>query len=151
MRIAMGATALLCVAIGVYPRPLYALLPWPVDYEPYTASHVVGQYQLLLFAALAFWVLVRTGLYPRERPSVNLDSDWIYRKLLPGALAGIAVLAARLGDWRRRRVARRLDAFFSGVYRHYGPESVLARTWATSTSVLWILLLLIAVLIAYYA
>ena len=37
---------------------LYGLLPYPVDYVPYTADHVVTQLQLLLFAGLAFFVLL---------------------------------------------------------------------------------------------
>ena len=47
MLLAMGTTAVLCVGIGVWPEPLYALLPHPVDYVPYTTAHVVTQLQLL--------------------------------------------------------------------------------------------------------
>lgn len=81
MLLAMGAAAFLCVALGVYPEPLYRLLPFAVDYAPYTATHVITQYQLLLFSALAFAVLKRTGIYPPELRAVNLDSDWFYRRL----------------------------------------------------------------------
>jgi len=49
---AMGITAFLCIAIGVYPQSLYAILPYPVDYAPYTTTHVLTQLQLLLFSAL---------------------------------------------------------------------------------------------------
>ncbi|MEE8454772.1 MAG: Na(+)/H(+) antiporter subunit D, partial [Limibaculum sp.] len=69
MLIAMGLAAFLCIFLGVYPEPLYAMLPYQVDYEPYTTSHVLSQLQLLFFAMLAFAVLIRTGLYPAERPS----------------------------------------------------------------------------------
>src|SRR5690606_33736917 len=58
MLIAMGVTAALCIGIGVYPDPLYAILPFAVDYAPYTTHHVVTQLQLLLFAILAVWLLV---------------------------------------------------------------------------------------------
>jgi multicomponent Na+:H+ antiporter subunit D len=51
MLLAMGLTAFLCIGIGVYPRPLYDLLPFPVDYVPYTATHVITQLQLLFFSA----------------------------------------------------------------------------------------------------
>ena len=86
---AMGIAAFLCVAIGVYPDPLYRLLPSPelaLQYNPYTGDHVVAQLQLLFFSALAFAVLFRTGLYPPEIRSTNLDTDWVYRKLIPAAL-----------------------------------------------------------------
>ncbi|MDH3445484.1 MAG: Na(+)/H(+) antiporter subunit D, partial [Deltaproteobacteria bacterium] len=80
MLLAMGIAAFLCVALGVYPAPLYRLLPFPVEYEPYTPTHVITQLQLLLFSALAFAVLKRTGIYPAELRAINLDSDWLYRR-----------------------------------------------------------------------
>ena len=76
---AMGIAAFLCIAIGVYPQALYSILPYPVDYAPYTTTHVITQLQLLLFSALAFVFLFKTGLYPPEVKSVNLDTDWLYR------------------------------------------------------------------------
>ncbi|MDY6837102.1 MAG: Na(+)/H(+) antiporter subunit D [Thermodesulfobacteriota bacterium] len=80
MLLAMGIAAFLCIFIGSFPGPLYSLLPYPVDYVPYTAPHVVGQTQLLFFSALAFSLLLLSGIYPGEQRCVNLDSDWFYRK-----------------------------------------------------------------------
>ncbi len=80
MIIAMGLAAFLCVFIGVYPQPLYDILPYPVDYMPYTGAHVVGQLQLLMFGALAFCLLILSGYYPAEMRAINLDTDWFYRK-----------------------------------------------------------------------
>ena len=70
-----------CVFLSAsIPPPLYALLPYPVEYVPYTAPHVVGQTQLLFFSALAFTLLLRAGIYPAEIRCINLDADWFYRK-----------------------------------------------------------------------
>ena len=80
MLIAMGMAAFFCVFIGLFPKPLYNILPYPVDYIPYTAAHVVGQLQLLLFGALAFCLLILSGVYPAEMRAINLDTDWFYRK-----------------------------------------------------------------------
>ena len=81
MLLAMGITAFLCVFIGSYPWPLYSLLPYQdVFYDPYTAPHVLGQTQLLFFSALAFSLLLLSGIYPAEQRCVNLDADWVYRK-----------------------------------------------------------------------
>ncbi|MFH1982132.1 MAG: Na(+)/H(+) antiporter subunit D [Pseudomonadota bacterium] len=80
MLIAMGIAAFFCIFIGIYPQPLYAILPYPVDYVPYTGAHVVGQLQLLLFGILAFYLLLRSGYYPSEVRAINLDTDWFYRK-----------------------------------------------------------------------
>lgn len=80
MLIAMGITAFLCIFIGVMPGPLYSLLPYAVDFAPYTASHVVTTCQLLLFGILAYVLLVRAGFFPAEMRAINLDNDWFYRK-----------------------------------------------------------------------
>jgi multicomponent Na+:H+ antiporter subunit D len=58
MRWAMVAFAFLCIALGVWVEPLYALLPYAVTYEPYTWAHVLTQLQLLLFSGLAFFVML---------------------------------------------------------------------------------------------
>ncbi|MFC1832708.1 Na(+)/H(+) antiporter subunit D [Thermodesulfobacteriota bacterium] len=81
MLLAMAIAAGLCVFLGVYPYPLYSILPNPVDYIPYTAAHVVGQLQLLMFGALAFCLLILSGFYPAEMRAINLDTDWFYRRL----------------------------------------------------------------------
>jgi multicomponent Na+:H+ antiporter subunit D len=81
MLIAMGIAAALCIGIGSYPAPLYAILPFQdVVYHPYHYSHVLSQTQLLFFSALAFTLLLRSGIYPAEIRAINLDSDWFYRK-----------------------------------------------------------------------
>jgi multicomponent Na+:H+ antiporter subunit D len=80
MLIAMGLAAGLCIFLGVFPEPLYRILPYPVAYVPYTGAHVVGQLQLLLFGVLAFCLLILSGYYPSELRAMNLDTDWFYRK-----------------------------------------------------------------------
>jgi len=80
MLVAMGITAFLCIFIGSYPAPLYSILPYAVDYQPYTASHVMAQTQLLFFSALAFTLLLMSGIYPAEVRAINVDADWFYRK-----------------------------------------------------------------------
>lgn len=80
MLLAMGIAAAFCVGLGVFYQPLYNLLPFPVHYVPYTGAHVVTQLQLLLFGALAFTLLILSGLYVPEVRSRNLDMDWTYRK-----------------------------------------------------------------------
>jgi len=80
MLVAMGITAFFCIFIGVYPTFLYSILPYPVDYVPYTVPHVLSQLQLLMFSALAFTLLLLSGIYPAEIRAINLDTDLVYRK-----------------------------------------------------------------------
>jgi multicomponent Na+:H+ antiporter subunit D len=116
MLAAMGVAAFLCLAIGVHPQPLYAILPYPVDYAPYTAGHVVGMLQLLLFGALAFTLLLKSGRYPAEIRAVNLDFDWFYRKggaaFARGAAAALDGLNAASDRLLAQGLSRALGSFF---------------------------------------
>jgi multicomponent Na+:H+ antiporter subunit D len=150
MLIAMGIAAFLSIAIGVYPDPLYAMLPYEVDYVPYTTGHVLSQLQLLLFAMLAFAVLIRTGLYPAERPSTNLNTDWLYRKAAPALVRWAMALGGEIRNGAVARVERRLQATFLHIYRHHGPGGILARTHSTGSTVLWVAVLLGLTLLMYY-
>lgn len=150
MLIAMGIAAALCIGIGSFPAALYAVLPFPVEYVPYTASHVIDQLQLLVFSALAFSVLMRTGIYPPELKSVNIDFDWTYRKLAPAIIApiarGLSAMLAACSAWIGSASERSLRL----LRRHHGPEGALARTWPTGSMALWVMILLLAYLVAYY-
>jgi len=81
MLIAMGMAAFLCIITGVYPKVLYNLLPYPVDFQPYTPDKVIAMMQLLLLTAAAFWIYIdKLG----GEATVSVDTDWFYRK--PGLL-----------------------------------------------------------------
>jgi multicomponent Na+:H+ antiporter subunit D len=150
MLIAMAIAAALCIGIGSFPGVFYKLLPYPVDYEPYTAGHILAQLQLLVFSALAFAVLVRTGIYPPELRSTNLDFDWSYRRLGAGVAKAAIDSVARLGTALSGAVERTLRASVRRIYRHHGPEGVLARTWPTGSMVLWVAIVLASYLVMYY-
>lgn len=79
MLVAMALAATLCVLIGVYPQPLFALLPYEVSYKLWDAGHVLGEMQLLAFAALAFVVAMRRALFPSPRNRLVLNTDWFLR------------------------------------------------------------------------
>ena len=96
MLIAMGICAIICIAIGIFPDQFYQLLPYQIDYHAYDLSHVVGQLQLLMFAILAFVVLWKLKLYPPEIDSTVLNTDWLYRKMLPGVLVPLFELFRKL-------------------------------------------------------
>ncbi len=147
MLLAMGFAAALSIAIGVFPAQLYALLPYPVDYEPYSVGHVVGQLQLLLFALLAFGILMRTGIHPPEIRAVNLDSDWIYRKFMPVVIQRVASTVAALWAAQTAFWQRRLNRFVAGLYYSHGPEGRMASVWPTGSMVIWIAIVLGATLI----
>jgi multicomponent Na+:H+ antiporter subunit D len=79
MVLGMGIMAFFCIFFGLYPQPLYQLLPYPVAFDPFTVPHVVETLQLLLFASFAFFLLIVSGIYPPERNTISLDTDWPLR------------------------------------------------------------------------
>jgi multicomponent Na+:H+ antiporter subunit D len=147
MRVAMTMAAIVCIGIGVAPGVLYGILPYAVDYAPYTAPHVINQLQLLLLAAMAFTMLIRTGLYPPEVRSVNLDADVVYRRIMPSAWNTLSQNAFQLRDTvgpPLRRTAKRAWVATVGPLL---PDGSLATPWSTTRMVWWVAVLLGATLL----
>ena len=74
----MGILATLCIAQGVYPKMLYAFLPFHMEeaYVPWTSWHVMQALLLLGFSGLAFY-FCRRIITPHAK--LNLDFDYFYR------------------------------------------------------------------------
>ncbi len=98
MIIAMVIASALCILIGIFPSTFYQILPYEINYQPYDFSHVVGQLQLLTFAAFAFICLWHFKIYPPELNSTVLNSDWVYRKMIPGVLIPLLKLVERMNQ-----------------------------------------------------
>ncbi|MEZ5847110.1 MAG: Na(+)/H(+) antiporter subunit D [Geminicoccaceae bacterium] len=142
MLVAMGIASAFCIGIGVVPDALYAMLPFDIDYAPYTFEHVVTQLQLLTFAALAFVWLLRGGAYPREKPSVILDTDVIYRKGLPALARWFRATFVPADRAVRRGLTGSFWRFVDQIYRHYGPAGALARSVGAGNMAFWIITVL---------
>ncbi|MBL4758411.1 MAG: hypothetical protein JKY32_12490 [Rhizobiales bacterium] len=147
MRYAMYIMSALCIGLGVFPGPLYALLPYPVDYVPYTGAHVVFQLQLLLFSGLAFFLLL--NLLKRTL-TITLDFDWFYRGL--GRVLARAFDNFSIAAWSAfvESGYRAVQGFISAIYRHYGPNGILARTWPTGNMAFWTTALLATYLLIFF-
>lgn len=148
MLLAMGLSALLCVLIGVSPGWFYELLPYRdvareyLVQDLFTPDHLVTQFQLLVFALLAFLLLRRAGLYPPERPGVILDADWLWRRGWP--------LAARPLEGPLRegfrtlgaRVAEGLSGLLALAGQVFSPTGALAGRVSSIAGAAWAVLLL---------
>lgn len=150
MLMAMAIAAVLCVAIGSYPTMLYSILPYDAPYSPYDTTHVLTQLQLLAFAILGVVFLHRSGRYPAEIPSVNLDAEWFYRRLFPAIYRGILQVVSVLGNLFGTAIKTGLSVCNEGLARHHGPRGILARTWPTGSMVIWVTVMLGLSLILYY-
>lgn len=106
MYVGMGTLALLCTLYGVVPSLLYQMLPFVVEYEPYTVPHVVEVVEMVLLAFVAFWLL-RSKL--EAKAGVLLDTDWFYRRPA-GFVAGVVVdgvgsIFDRVEEWGQKGAA----------------------------------------------
>lgn len=147
MRVAMYIMSAFCLGLGVYPDPLYAILPYGVDYVPYTGSHVVFQLQLLLFSGLAFFLLL--GMLKRTL-TITLDFDWFWRGLGRALTREFDLTTARAWGGMVDRTTKAASRFLATLYKHHGPQGILARTWPTGNMALWTTLFLAAYLIASF-
>ena len=81
---------------------------------------------------------------------MNLDVDWLYRRVAPrairSALARLAPIDRTLRDQGRTLVTSSL----SSLARHHGSYGVLARSWPTGSMVFWVAVMLGLSLVLYY-
>lgn len=147
LRAAMVLVAALCILLGIFYEPLYRLLPYAADFEPYTGFHVVSQLQLLIFSGVAFFVMLG---WLRRTLTITLDFDWLYRVLFPAltVLLGNAVSRGlKATEAGAAKAWRRIEA--QARYLH-GPQGLLARTWGSGAMGLGVMLMLLAFLLSYY-
>ena len=150
MLIAMGIAAALCIGIGIWPQPLYTILPYDVDYNAYNVTHVITQLQLLMWAALAFTLLKLTAVYPPELRSVNLDSDWFYRKPGRATIAWLYRTSTQIRATVVRHTLLQLKKIGAWAAKECGPSGLLGGNWSTGGMVIWAAILLGAYLLLYY-
>ena len=155
MGLAMVIFASLCILLGVFPEVLYALLPYPVDYQPYSVGKVLFYLQLLLFSGLAFFVLLPLM---KRTMTISLDTDWFWRRaavdlfriierILSSSVEVIGQQIARLQKFLHLIAVRYLGQPHTTDSRERG---VFARSWPVGTTALWIAALLSVYVLLYY-
>jgi len=117
MMTAMAMGSAFCIMVGSSPGFLYSLLPYPVEYNPFTLYHLAETLQVMGFAALAFFLL-KKYLQPVDR--ICLDMDWFYR------MAGRAFL------WLVKNPIQWADTAWGEAYRVVGLGSLMttSRFWS---------------------
>jgi multicomponent Na+:H+ antiporter subunit D len=147
MGLAMVLFAAACIGLGVYPEPLYALLPYPEDANFYKPGKVLFYLQLLLFSGLAFFLMLPLM---KRTLTISLDTDWLWRRLLPLAWGWCVETLRAIRD-RAAGDLRGGWAWFSNwLAEHWGGDGVFARSWPISATALWIAALLAAYVLVYY-
>ena len=147
MAAAMLVFAVLCIAIGIFPQPLYRLLPFPVDYDAYSPGKVLFYLQLLLFSGLAFFLLLPAM---KRTLTVTLDVDWLWRVCFSRLANDVLVSVAGARAAVERRVRLQLDMMHVWASRLWGAQGIFAQSWPTGTTAIWIAVLLSAYVLIYY-
>jgi len=155
MGLAMIIFAGLCILLGVFPELLYPLLPYAVEYKPYTAGKVLFYLQLLLFSGLAFFVLLPLM---KRTETISLDTDWLWRRAAPAVIRLLEKALHWLDSVRLSALESCQRFFKSMTVRYLGQphtadseeEGLFARSWLIGTTALWIAGLLSAYVLLYY-
>jgi len=147
---AMALSSVLCIMIGIFPQAFYSLLPWPMDYTPYDTTHILTQLQLLFFSALAFVWLKLAHIYPPELKSVNIDAEWVYRKLFPKIIYSVGNTTANFYTKLEFKSQRLLESTGSSINKFFGARGFLSSFPSLGTMVMWVAVILAASLFLYY-
>ncbi|MEP3524526.1 MAG: Na(+)/H(+) antiporter subunit D [Hyphomicrobiales bacterium] len=147
MRYSMYFLSFVCIGLGVFPDLLYSLLPYPIDYSPYKLGKILSQIQLLLFAGLAFFLLLPLL---KNTFTITLDFDWFYRGL--GNILRKEFDSATGAIWSNlsRACASIAKMANVAVYKLHGPGGIFAETWPTGLMALWTTVLLGLYLAVYF-
>ena len=82
--------------------------------------------------------------------AVEIDVEWLYRRLLPDwTMAFVGVMAQARDEVVRWRNAS-FDFVLERIFHYHGPRGILARTWAISSAALWVMVLLAGYMLVYY-
>ncbi|MDJ0812776.1 MAG: Na(+)/H(+) antiporter subunit D [Woeseiaceae bacterium] len=153
MGVAMVIFSVLCILLGVAPELLYKYLPYPVEYEAYTAGKVLFYTQLLLFSGLAFFLLLPLM---KRTLTISLDTDWLWRVLLYRIGRALTATTAAIGNGVAGITQSLLSRLQSLAIRHMSTGAnkekpgVFARTWPIGSTALWIAVLLTGYVLVYY-
>lgn len=147
MRWAMSIFSFLCIFIGIFPNLLYNILPYPVDYQPYTTGHIVTQFQVLLFAGFAFFALLPLM---KRTLTITLDFDWFYRRFLKAIGNEFTVHMGNFVEKSSNNIIRKLNILFDKLHLQNGPHGFLGNTSPSSSMVLWVAVILVSSLLLYY-
>ena len=147
---AMAFSSVLCIVIGIFPQTFYSMMPWPMEYSPYDTTHVLAQLQLLFFSALAFVWLKLAGIYPPELKSVNIDAEWIYRKLFPKVIYSVGNFCGALYSKLEFKAERVLQSTQGTATQFFGARGFLSNFRSLGGMVMWVAVLLSASLFLYY-
>ncbi len=144
MKISMIIFSAICILIGIFPSVLYSLLPFEVDYVPYTFGHVIAYLQLLLFAGLAFFILLPQM---KRTLTISLDTDWLFRVVSLRIINFFSKELKILSDGIKGGTPEQISSFIDHLIKYHGPSGILAKTLPTGRTIFWVIVIFVLFLI----
>ena len=144
MKISMIIFSAICILIGIFPSVLYSLLPFEVDYVPYTFGHVIAYLQLLLFAGLAFFILLPQM---KRTLTISLDTDWLFRVVSSRIINFFSKELKILSDGIKGGTPEQISSFIDHLIKYHGPSGILAKTLPTGRTIFWVIVIFVLFLI----
>ena len=114
MTIAMMMATLLCIITGVYPYFAYELTPNATMAHPFDMDHILEYLGLFVGATAPFALLIKR-MAPHD--TINLDTDWFYRRWVPNLLTNLSENVHRLFE-RMERIFAECGANVRFLVKH---------------------------------
>ena len=147
MSLAMVLFSALCIVLGIFPEPLYKLLPYPLEYQAYTPGKVLFYLQLLLFSGLAFFLLLPLM---KRTLTITLDVDWLWRRGFTFIAANILKLIDAVAGKAQTIFTKQLSFLKGRLEHHWGQTGIFANSWSIGATGTWIAILLTCYVLIYY-
>lgn len=146
MSVSMILLSVMCIVLGVFPGLIYQYLPYPVNYQPYSAAKLVFYLQLLLFSGLAFFLMLP---WMKRTMTITLDVDWVYRRLFTLIWCRLEAVWLSVRDNVRLVIDKGRPAL-NMIQQLIHTNGFLASTWSIGVTVLLIVMLLSVYIVVYY-
>ncbi|MCA8935843.1 MAG: Na(+)/H(+) antiporter subunit D [Planctomycetes bacterium] len=152
MRAAMIGFAAICIFLGIFPGPLYAILPFKAEAAEYakviySVDHVMIMVGMLFFAGLSFFVLLPLM---KRTETITLDLDWIWRRFIPKFWRDVVTPVLDQLNAAQKAVLE----WFPGNGNESDLPTVVRRrlpgSWAVSVPVFMITAMLLIYLVVYF-
>jgi multicomponent Na+:H+ antiporter subunit D len=100
-----------------------------------------------LFSGLGFFLLLP---WMQRTLTISLDVDWLWRRGLPLLARSAARFGSPLVSAVQTRIVSAGSALTTSARNTMGHSGPLGRSWEIGTTALWIVLLLMVYVFAYY-
>ena len=117
MNAAMILGTIATVAIGIFPKTFYSLMPNATIVEPYHLGHVLEYIAIFIGGSVPFFLYLKKM---KPHNEITIDFDWFYRKPFNSLMLWLAKVIEDIFKWCDTHSAR----LASYLRKHFGDPSL---------------------------